>query len=59
MGDTAILSYDLDETETIFGQKLKADITKQTPGYDGTVNGRSSQNKCFDTTKTRCQERQT
>src|ERR1041385_7682438 len=39
IGNTAILSYDADETETIFGQNLKAryHIRPLPPGYSGTI----------------------
>ena len=42
VGDTAVLSYDLDETEVIFGQNLTARATtRPIPGCGATGRGRS------------------
>jgi len=51
--EIAILSYDMDETETIFGQNLTAGTTPRTHGCVARESGRSLPVRCFVTMKTR------
>jgi hypothetical protein len=53
IGETAILSYDANETETIFGQILRRVITSPTLGCGATANGKSSLARHTVTTKIR------
>jgi hypothetical protein len=52
VGDTAILSYDEDEKETIFGQAMTARYQRRTRGCGAMESGRSLLARCFGIMKT-------